>query len=391
MIFKRGKSPYYSYRFMYKGGLYCESTRQKNKKDAEAIEAAKRSELARGVVGIYDRKPAPTLEEFCTGVFEKEVGGTRGGSIREKTWDDFYMTGIRALKGYEPLASARLDDITVELVGQFAAWRRNQGQSRDSEKPELAVATVNSSLRVLRRILNLALSKHNPSQGRFFLPTMPDYKLLKGENHRDRVLSVKDEIAYLSKAGDGSLLADFATVLFDTAMRPEECYRLRWESITWEGGLPDDACLRVAHGKTDCAQRTIPLSPRVLAVLQTRWQVAGKPQEGWVWPGPTASGHVEPSTFKKRHAKTCKEAGIRPFVFYDCRHTSLTRLGCSGADAWTFARLAGHSNVKMSERYVHSAKMESPGWWGSWNRQRQGRYVVQADLERSPKTAEAVN
>src|ERR1019366_6604239 len=35
------------------------------------------------------------------------------------------------------------------------------------------------------------------------------------------------------------------------------------------------------------------------------------------------------------------------------RHTFLTRLGASGCDAWTLARIAGHSSVAISSRYVH--------------------------------------
>jgi integrase len=35
------------------------------------------------------------------------------------------------------------------------------------------------------------------------------------------------------------------------------------------------------------------------------------------------------------------------------RHTFLTRLGASGCDVWTLMRIAGHSSIKMSERYVH--------------------------------------
>jgi integrase len=32
------------------------------------------------------------------------------------------------------------------------------------------------------------------------------------------------------------LLADAVTVLADTGMRPDECYRLRWEDVTWVNG-----------------------------------------------------------------------------------------------------------------------------------------------------------
>jgi integrase len=66
---------------------------------------------------------------------------------------------------------------------------------------------------------------------------------------------------------------------------------------------------------------------------------------------------------KKRHGRVFEtlrkaaeknhEKPIRPFVLYNLRHTFLTRLGESGCDVWTLARIAGHSSIKMSSRYVH--------------------------------------
>ena len=38
------------------------------------------------------------------------------------------------------------------------------------------------------------------------------------------------------------------------------------------------------------------------------------------------------------------------------RHTFLTRLGESGCDAWTLARIAGHSSITISSRYVHPSE-----------------------------------
>ena len=43
----------------------------------------------------------------------------------------------------------------------------------------------------------------------------------------------------------------------------------------------------------------------------------------------------------------------REFVLHGLRHTFLTRLGEAGADAFTIMRLAGHSSVTVSQRYVH--------------------------------------
>jgi len=86
---------------------------------------------------------------------------------------------------------------------------------------------------------------------------------------------------------------------------------------------------------------------------ETRWEAAAKPVEGWIWPAPTHSGHLEPSSIKKQHSKAVAASKVRPFVLYSLRHTFLTRLGESGCDTWTLARIAGHSSIAISARYVH--------------------------------------
>lgn len=62
-IFKRGKI--YHYNFWWKGEHVQESTKQGNPRVARQMEAAHRTRLAKGEVGIEERKPAPTLKDFA--------------------------------------------------------------------------------------------------------------------------------------------------------------------------------------------------------------------------------------------------------------------------------------------------------------------------------------
>ena len=60
---------------------------------------------------------------------------------------------------------------------------------------------------------------------------------------------------------------------------------------------------------------------------------------------------------KKRNEEIgTKQPLIQPWVLYSFRHTFLTRLGESGCDAWTLARIAGHSSITISSRYVHPSE-----------------------------------
>ncbi len=332
MIFKRGKKGTYYIKFMWQGRTVFRSARTTNPKVARQVEAATRNALAKGDAGILERKPAPTLTDFLENRFEPWAAATTA----PKTWLDFYRVGVRAIKGYKPLASLKLDEITSERAAEFAAWRQAQG---------LKVSSVNASLRTLRRVLKLAAEWG-------LVQTVPKIKRLPGERHREFVLSPREEKRYLAAAQEP--LASVVTVLADTGMRPEECYRLRWEFVTWVNGRY--GTLLVTHGKTAAARRVLPMTPRVRAVLETRWGAAGKPLEGWVWPSGTRSGHIEPCTLKKQHRKALKLSGTRPFVLYSLRHTFLTRLGASGCDVWTLARIAGHSSVAISARYVHPSE-----------------------------------
>ena len=127
---------------------------------------------------------------------------------------------------------------------------------------------------------------------------------------------------------------------------------MQWQEITWPNAGKRGTIL-VIKGKTSAARRLIPMTPRVLTVLQTRWQDQKKPAQGWVWPAPTKTEHISHDSTKKQHTAALRESKVTPFVLYSLRHTFLTRLGASGCDAWTLMRIAGHSSIAMSMRYVH--------------------------------------
>ena len=62
-VYKRGDT--YWYRFNWYGEQVRESTKQSNKRVAEQIEAARKTALAKGEVGLHERRKAPTLADFA--------------------------------------------------------------------------------------------------------------------------------------------------------------------------------------------------------------------------------------------------------------------------------------------------------------------------------------
>lgn len=130
----------------------------------------------------------------------------------------FRIALIESVQIYKPLASRRLNKLHGEQAADFAAHRQSRGHQ---------ISYVNGSMRVLRRILRLAVEWG-------VLESAPKIELLPGEHHRERVITPDKEVRYLAAAP--SLLACAATILVDTGLRPDECYRLRWEDVTWVNG-----------------------------------------------------------------------------------------------------------------------------------------------------------
>jgi len=153
---------------------------------------------------------------------------------------------------------------------------------------------------------------------------------------------------------------DAALLIRGTGMRPGEVFALRWENIhlNGTGGL-----IQVTEGKTKAARRMLPMVPAVHSALRARWEAAGKPEEGWMFPAGSREGHLNKDTAKDQHKRAIDQANVKaegdgareilPFQPYILRHTALTQLASSGCDVFTLARIAGHSSITITQRYVH--------------------------------------
>lgn len=352
--FKRGNV--WWYKFTWRGELIRESTKQSNKRTAEQIEAAHKAALAKGEVGIREKKPVPTLEQFLKADFLPYIRATKAAKAKTVC---FYSTCAANLTAYPKLSGLPLDHITAEHIAGYIAHRQTAG---------MQISTVNRELATLRRAFHIALEWGKISS------VIPRIRLLPGENHRERVLTPMEESKYLEAAldlghgqmeayrralegiravqrgqqprkPDAFLLRDVVTVLIDCGLRPEECFRLRWQDNVRDGAI------EVHIGKGRGSRRRIPASKRVLAVLEMR-RAAATPGSEWVFPSETKSGHIEGFTLKKQHAAALKASGVAPFVLYTLRHTCITRWA-KHMDPFTLRVLAGHMDLNTTKRYVH--------------------------------------
>src|SRR6516225_2493961 len=122
-IYKRGET--YWYKFMWNSQLIRESTKQGNDKTARKMEAAHRTRLAEGLVGIREKKRT-TLGEFIKNRFEPWAKGKFENNLT-KTWKGWYQPSIRTLESYPTLSKRVLSEITSEHVSEFASDIRSRG------------------------------------------------------------------------------------------------------------------------------------------------------------------------------------------------------------------------------------------------------------------------
>lgn len=371
MIYKRGK--FYWYEFEFRGQRHRATTgvlvgkgvkgEESPKEKAKQVEASKRTELALGNAGIKKRLPAPQFSEFVE-QFENWLVAERADKPNTV---QFYKDRIRQLLVFDKLRNASLDLIDEQLVGDYVQWRtkrtrqyalrkKNGVELADTFEP-VSIGCVNRDLAALRRVLNVARTWK-------LITVVPIIRLLPGEKNHERVLSHAEEDVYLAKAP--LLLRRFATVMLDTGMRPEEVCRMRWESVYLEP--VNGSRFGYVHnprGKTKWAKRNLSLTARVHGLLSMRHEEAGRPATGWVFPGGDPAGHVSYSTIDSQHGRTIEKLNtadwdgnkpknpITPFRLYDLRHTFLTRLGEANTDPFSIQRIAGHSSIIVSQKYVH--------------------------------------
>ena len=230
------------------------------------------------------------------------------------------------------LAGLRLSELSDQQAQEFAR-----------KHADLSPSGINRGLRTLRRALNLAYQWDK-------LEKPVKITLAAGEHQRDRVLTEVEIQKYLDACPQP--WKDCATLIVDEGFRPSEVFALQWQHIL----LHDDGSglIQIAEGKSRAAKRTLPMTPRVHGILLARWQSARKPVVGFLFPSGGKSGHITQDTTKDQHTKALEDSGVTAFVPYVLRHTALTRLGeRAGGDVFVLARIAGHSTIAVTQRYIH--------------------------------------
>ncbi len=249
-IFKRGSV--YWYHFLFNGEHIQKSTKQGNPRTARQIEAAYKTALAKGEVGITERKKAPGFKAAMKAFLDWSEGEHKEHPATHRRYK---VSSIALLShfGDEPI-----DRITPEAVEAFKTARalesatakgKEKGKRKSTGK-RIRPATVNRELACLKALFNHALKSdftfRNPVSRVDFLPE---------NNEQTRVLSFDEQAKYLAVATP--MLRDVATLMLETGMRPEEVYRIQTGERESGGRVPLNPLRQDKGGAATCSPHRI--------------------------------------------------------------------------------------------------------------------------------------
>jgi integrase len=284
----------------------------------------------------------------------------KGESLTFGQWADFFLENyskppIRECKTHEAnlraakhlklaFATRRLIHVTADDIELFLRERLRQRvktktsngyRFRGTVKPN----TVHQDLRVLRRILNVAVRKRllpsNPCSGVEF-PV-----LLKGMFRPHYVTwSEQQRIERYSP----EYLRNVVRVITETGLRiNKELLPMRKEQVDLT-----NASVWIPDSKTPSGIADVPLTPIALDAFRSQISLAGPGD--YLFPS-TKSAHGCQKSLKKVWRTTLKKAGISYFRIYDLRSTYATRLSAGGvADEWV-TQLLRQGDSQVFKKY----------------------------------------
>jgi integrase len=130
-------------------------------------------------------------------------------------------------------------------------------------------------------------------------------------------------------------------------MRISEIFALTWGDILYE------ECLMAVRSKLKGGRfRYVPLTPELASEFRRFPIVLG---EGRVFP-PKRGAKGERRRVEGSFETLLDLTKITDFRFHDLRHTFASWYMMNGGDLYELAKILGHSNIKMTERYAKLAR-----------------------------------
>jgi len=328
-IRKRGKNYYYDFTLRGYPRMRGVITEARTKWEAEQAEVKIKREL---LENRYDLRRTSTerLTDFIDEVF------LPWSKLNKRSWrDDVYITNT--LKEY--FGGKTFQELSPLLVEKFKGDRLKGITKKGTQR---ARATVNREFDVLSKVFSLAVDYKKMDAN-----PCSKVKKLRVSNQRYRYLLPEEEPRLMAALdGPRAHLKAAVIVALGTGMRLGEQLCLRKRQVDFLRNIVTPT--ETKNGK----DRDIPMNVEVRGALVELCK--NKSGDDYVFTSPKTDGHLK--EVKKGFETALRIAGIEGLRWHDLRATFGTRLGEAGYDAFTIAQLMGHSDIRMTARYVRGTE-----------------------------------
>jgi integrase len=341
-VFRRGKVFYYD--FILHGVRFAATTRKKNRREAEKVEAKARRKEEGHINAAQGSPGGPSLLTF--GDAMDRLYKERWSRTRDHARTLARINRLIELLGKDtPLSS--IDNARINQLG-------TQLRAMNLKEP-----TLNRYFATMKTLLITAQREWGT------IATIPYIKLAKEPTGRLRTFTVAEETKIQELLRNEATVrgkvvtklsteaADLFILLADTGMRLGEGIKLESRDVNMETGL-----IHIWMNKAD-KPRSVPMTARVRAMLEPRMDSSsstGRESAG----GTPANGRIfrftdgqEVEGVWRRRIK--KQPEFADAVVHSYRHSYASRLVQLGVPLFTLQKLMGHSTSKMTERYSHLA------------------------------------
>ena len=267
------------------------------------------------------KKKSSNREKSILEGIRRELGSLFVREVDGSAIDRWYR-GLREVKGLSPGTAVRHFNVMHHMMGKAASiWSKETGVDRNSAD-------------------QVEVSRPNDQRERY----------LSAEEIRSLKVCLDEK---LNRKGSRTINQTFyrlrliVLIAVTTGMRIAEIFGLKWGDVLYREEL-----LAVRSKLKGGKVRYAPMPPELANEFRRNPVVMGEER---MFP-PKSGAKGDRQRVEGSFETVLNMAEIREFRFHDLRHTFASWYMMNGGDLYELAKILGHANIKMTERYAKLGK-----------------------------------
>jgi integrase len=314
-LYKRGKI--WHYYIVVDGRKKRGSTKCIDKRSAEKVESKVRSKLILGGFDVQEKKGQKNLQEIQQDFIKYRLSRQKEESTKVRTKSRFAFF-IDFTKDFA------LSNVNRKTIENYVTHRQKFVRNK----------TINFEIALIKDFFKYCLLHK-------YLKVSPvlEFDKLPTTDKRITFYST-EELKKIFSFDDFPRAPGIFRFLFLTGFRISDVYNLKWENINLKRRT-----ISISMEKTE-KEFNFPITEQLLTFLNKVPRVNDK-----------VFGLLTPNDLKKGVynylRKRAIEIGIKEPTVHKLRHTFATQLLLNGVGIYEVSKLLGHSEIKMTEKYLH--------------------------------------